>query len=161
MIGAALLLMAAQAAPMIDAPVVPDPELATMRGGFRLPNGIDVSLTVQTQTAIDGAVVLRTVFRADQGAPTLTIFAPHTGERVASGEITGATTNVATSTEPRVWYDPRTGIHIQPSAATPSVAITTGTANPGAIRPRDSTGSRRGQPSLPMRERSPRRCKVR
>ena len=128
MIGAALFLLAAQAAPMIDSPVVPDPELATMRGGFRLPNGIDVSLTVQTQTAIDGAVVLRTVFKADQGAPTLTIYAPHNGERVAAGEVNGATNIAASSTGPRVWFDPRTGIHIQPSAAVPSVAITTGTA---------------------------------
>ena len=65
-----LLLLAGQVAPLSDA------ELARQRGGFRLPNGVDVALTVQTQTAVDGAVVLRTVFRADQGAPTLTVFTP-------------------------------------------------------------------------------------
>ena len=64
---------------------VAEAELETARGGFRLPSGIDVALTVQTQTAIDGAVVLRTEFRANQGAPQFAVFVPKAGETVAAG----------------------------------------------------------------------------
>ncbi len=50
MIGTAILLLqavAAQAAPF-QAPEVPNAVLATQRGGIRLPNGIDVTLSIDT-----------------------------------------------------------------------------------------------------------------
>ena len=64
-----------------DRDALTDAELARQRGGFRLPNGIDVAMTVQTQSAVDGLVVLKTVFRADQGQPALTVLAPARGNR--------------------------------------------------------------------------------
>ena len=79
---ALLLLLFAQDVPLAAA-AVPDAELATQRGGFTLPSGVDVALTVQTQTSINGALVLRTVFRADQGPAVLTTFAQRGGETVA------------------------------------------------------------------------------
>ena len=118
---AILLLMLAQDVPLASIPV-PDTELATQRGGFMLPNGIDVALTVQTQTSINGVIVLRSVFRADQGPATLTVFAPKQGETVASGGNPngGSATNV-----PTVTYDSRSGLTVTPAQGGPSVVITT------------------------------------
>jgi hypothetical protein len=53
---------------------VPGEALAAMRGGFALPGGIDVSIAVQSNTAVNGAPVLRTQFLAGSGAPTLAVF---------------------------------------------------------------------------------------
>lgn len=115
---------------MAAAPV-PDPVLAEQRGGFRLPNGIDVALTVQTQSAINGAVVLRTVFQLDEGPANLTIYAPKPGETVAAGDR--ASTTQATSM-PSVSFDSRNGIQVQPGTSGPAVAISSGPANaPGAV----------------------------
>lgn len=61
-----------------DAPPVAETELASMRGGFSLGNGLDVALAVQTDTAVNGSLLLRTVFRAEDGKPTLTTLAPST-----------------------------------------------------------------------------------
>jgi len=118
----AAILMLLQGVPLAPT-VVPDAELAQQRGGFALPNGIDVALTVQTQTTLNGAIVLRTVFRADQGAPTLTIFAPKAGETVSAQ---GATQTVGTAAAtPTITYDPRTGVQVTPGGGSPTVSIVT------------------------------------
>lgn len=99
---------------------LPDQELARERGGFRLPNGIDVALTVQTDTAIDGAIVLRTVFRADQGTPSLTTYVPRDGTTVTIGRpaATGAG-----SAAPSISFDNRGTIQVAPGAPALSAAI--------------------------------------
>ncbi len=101
----AVLLLLAAAPAQYEAPAVPDPELAEQRGGFRLPSGIDVAITVQTQTAVNGAVVLASVFRADQGAPTVTAYAPKPGETVAAAPP--ATSAEAAARAPSITYDSR------------------------------------------------------
>ena len=121
---AVLLLFFAQDVP-IAAPRVPDVELATQRGGFQLPNGIDVALTVQTQTSLNGAVVLRTVFRADQGPTSLTVFAPKAGETVAAAAR--GTAGGGTVAMPTITYDSRTGLQVTPGAGTP-LAVSAGAA---------------------------------
>lgn len=121
-----ILLLLAQASPAADTPV-PDATLAQQRGGFRLPSGIDVALSVQTQTAIDGAVVLRTVFSVDQGKPTLSIHAPAPGQTVAAGG--GANGPGRPAGTPVVAYDPRTGLSVTPGMAAPPVTISTGAAS--------------------------------
>lgn len=120
----ALLLALAPA--QYDLPPVPDRELAEQRGGFRLPSGIDVAMTVQTQTAVNGAVVLSTAFRVDQGVPTLTVYTPRAGEMVASGVSTSA---VAAARAPSVTYDGRNGIQVTPGAAMPGIAIAGGSTD--------------------------------
>ncbi|RZM34130.1 MAG: hypothetical protein EOP67_18725 [Sphingomonas sp.] len=120
-----VLMLLAQDVPLA-AVSVPDEELATQRGGFTLPNGIDVALTVQTQTVINGAVVLRTVFRADQGAPTLTVYAPKTGETVAADRVT---TVGGTAGLPTVTYDGRGGLQVTPAVGGPGVSVASGSAN--------------------------------
>ncbi|MEH3048200.1 hypothetical protein [Sphingomonas adhaesiva] len=103
-----LLLLTLAAAPFAGVPLA-DEELAAHRGGFRLPGGVDVAMTIDTQTAVDGAVVLRTVFRADQGTPTLTTWVPRAGETVAAAPA-GAAAPVRTA--PTISYDRQNGIQV-------------------------------------------------
>lgn len=120
-----LLLLMLAAGPFAAAPIA-DEELAVHRGGFSLPGGIDVAMTIDTQTAVDGAVVLRTVFRADQGTPTLTTYVPRAGETVA-----GAPVRVAGgATAPTISYDRQSGIRVTGGVATPGVSLT---GRPGPI----------------------------
>ncbi len=120
-----LLLLALVAGPFAAAPLA-DEELAGHRGGFSLPGGIDVAMTIDTETAVDGAVVLRTVFRADQGTPTLTAYVPRAGETVAGAPVRTA----GGTTAPTVSYDRQNGIQVTAGVATPSVSLT---SRPGAI----------------------------
>lgn len=131
---ASLLLFAqvsatpAAALPAFDASRIPDPVLATQRGGVRLPNGIDLALTVQTQTAVDGAVVLQTVFSVDRGPATLTIYAPPVGARVAERTSTESWVAPAPMT-PVVSYDPRTGMTVTQGYTGMPIAVGSGPAS--------------------------------
>lgn len=129
-------LLLALAPVQYDHPPLTDPELAEQRGGFRLPNGIDVAMTVQTQTAVDGAVVLSTVFRADQGAPTLTVYTPRPGESVV-GQASAAARNAVIA--PSVTYDGRNGIQITPGASAPPIGVAAGAASGGGGVPQGLT----------------------
>ena len=119
------LVLLAQVATPLGAPPLSDPVLSEQRGGFRLPSGIDVAITVQTQTVLDGAVVLRTVFRADQGTPTLTILAPPAGQTVAANRGTPAAAG-GQAAMPTVTYDRANGLQLTPGIATPQIAVTSG-----------------------------------
>lgn len=114
-----LSLLLSQAAPFAPPPV-PDPQLADMRGGMRLPNGVDVAITVDTRTAVDGAMVLRTVFRVDQGPATMTAYTPKAGETVAMDRP--AVSGGQAAAAPTVTYDNRSGIRITQAATMPSAA---------------------------------------
>ena len=114
-----LLLLPLALGPFAATPVA-DEELAEHRGGFRLPGGIDVAMTIDTQTAVDGAVVLRTVFRADQGTPTLATYVPRAGGTVA-GASAGASRPAATI--PVVSYDRQSGIRVSGGVAAPGVSL--------------------------------------
>lgn len=118
-----LLASAPQAIPA--APVVPDSELAEQRGGFRLPNGIDVALTVQSVTSINGSVVLNTVFRADQGPPSVSVYVPRPGEPVAAPAQTADTTAGGAS-GPTISYDMKGGLQVIPGNAAPRITLTAG-----------------------------------
>jgi len=122
---AMLLLMLAQDVPLAAASV-PDAELAQIRGGFSLPSGIDVALTVQTQTAINGAIVLRSVFRADQGSPTLSVYAPTSGATVAADRVTASG---GSSAMPIITYDGRGGLQVTPATGGPAATVSTGVAD--------------------------------
>lgn len=131
MIALALLL---QAAAPLAAPVVPDPELGAMRGGVRLPNGVDVALTVQSQTSVDGRVVLQSVFRADQGTPTFTVFAPRAGEPVAAPAQQSASA-AANTNSPTISYDSRNGLQVTPGQTIAPVAIAANAQGASALTP--------------------------
>lgn len=123
-----LLFLLAQAAPFTPPPV-PDPELAEMRGGFRLPNGVDVAITVDTRTAVDGAVVLQTIFRADQGRPTLAVYTPKPGETATLPRPAGS--GAGTPNAPVITYDSRSGIQVAQTATMPSSVIFSGRGSNG------------------------------
>lgn len=122
----ALWLITSGAGPFAAAAVA-ESELATMRGGFRLPSGIDVALTVQTQTAVDGAVLLRTVFQADQGPATVTVYVPRSGTTVEQPDAASATSGGPSATMPSVSFDTRGVINVLPGVVSPSgVSVTSG-----------------------------------
>ena len=76
-------VFAALALAALGPATVPDHELSDMRGGFRLPSGIEVALTVRSDTSVDGALLLRSVFSV-------------AGDRCAAEEldaVMGATTD--------------------------------------------------------------------
>ena len=55
-------------------PAVTEEALASMRGGFALPGGLDVSIAVQSSTSVNGTPVLTTVFAVDGGPAMLSVF---------------------------------------------------------------------------------------
>jgi hypothetical protein len=69
---------AAAAGPFGKSPVSEE-ALASMRGGFALPGGLDVSLAVQSTTSVNGVPLLRTVFTASQGTPVLAVYGAEGG----------------------------------------------------------------------------------
>lgn len=83
----ALLIAASLAAPG-DAPApVPDRELATMRGGLMLPNGLNVAIGIDIQTRIDGVLALHTIFSSE--AQGVRVF---TDGRTSPSEVPGTVT---------------------------------------------------------------------
>lgn len=117
-----LTLLAGQA--LFTAEPLPDQALAEQRGGFRLPNGVDVALTIQTQTSVNGALVLSTVFRADQGAPSVTVFTPKPGEVVAAPP--SAPAGVGSGSAPVISFDARSGLQVTPGTAGPALNVAGG-----------------------------------
>ena len=121
--------------PFAAASRVSDGELATMRGGFALPGGIGVALAVQMDVAVDGALVLRTVFREDQGPPTLTVYAPAPGQTGPSWSAPPPNVTGNPRPAPVVIVDRAAGFTtLQPGLSTPtSVAVSSvGDSNVGA-----------------------------
>ncbi|WP_028966433.1 hypothetical protein [Sphingomonas phyllosphaerae] len=81
-------LVAAPDVPAGDAPVrVPDRELATMRGGLMLPNGLNVAIGIDIQTRIDGVLALHTIFSSE--AQGVRVF---TDGRTSPSEVPGTVT---------------------------------------------------------------------
>ncbi len=124
-----LALVLGSAAPdaAMPAPPVPDAVLAALRGGFRLPSGIDVSLAVQTDTSVNGALLLRSVFSASEGRPTLQVLAPEPG-RIVSGPQHGASASGGGAASGiAVQFDRQAGVTLVPSGnVMPVVSVTTG-----------------------------------
>ncbi len=129
MIGEVLLVLesaAVQAAAPAPAPspgpfgvaAVAEDVLAEQRGGFRLPSGIDVTLSIDTVTAIDGRVVLQTVTRVAESAPVVTAYTPS-----ADGPVISAASAqpAAQGSAPQIVFDPQHGLTV--SAVIPAVAV--------------------------------------
>ncbi len=58
---------------------VDDATLAGSYGKFLAPGGIDLAMSVQSSTTVNGNLVLRSVFSVDQGPGRLQVFAPASG----------------------------------------------------------------------------------
>jgi hypothetical protein len=135
-VSVSLFMIMAQAAAVATAPIageiVPDPVLAEQRGGFQLPNGIEVELSVQTQTSVNGAVLLRTVFQVDRGSPTLSIYAPKQGEIVASA-TSGSDRAATGTTAPTITYDRNGGLQVIPGTTSSMVSVSGTPVTAGAL----------------------------
>lgn len=85
----------------VDAPVGDD-DLSKMRGGFALPGGLEVSVAVQTDTRVNGLLMLRSVFVVDKSAPTLTVYGRTDGSTGSATNPTGtgSTTSVTLLNQP-------------------------------------------------------------
>ncbi|MFA7439824.1 MAG: hypothetical protein WCZ66_02530 [Sphingomonadaceae bacterium] len=80
-----MLPMAGNAGPFAGHEAVSDTELAQMRGGFRLPNGVEVAMAVQIDSIVNGQLVLRSVLVADQGPARLEIYSPGDSKTQGAG----------------------------------------------------------------------------
>ncbi len=112
-------------APVFDQAPLPDAVLADLRGGIRLPNGIDAALTIETQTAVNGALVLMTVVKIDTGPPELAVYAPPAGGEVPAQTTSGAATP-ASSALPTISFDGRNGLHIVPGSGQSPLTVSSG-----------------------------------
>lgn len=126
-------LLAGTAAPF-EAPPVADADLAGMRGGFSVAGSPDVSVAVRTETTLDGGLLLRSVWRVDTGTPTLQVYAPAPGQKIAmaSGQ-TPANNATMTSSPVVVTFDRESGARIASTAngiGQPSVSVIVGQAGP-------------------------------
>lgn len=139
------LVQASGASLFAGAEPLPDAVLAEHRGGIRLPNGIDLALTVQTQTAVNGAIVLRTEFRLDQGAPQVTVLTPRSGDTVAAPAGAGQS-GAMTGTLPTLQFDRFGAVTVLRGAAGPAAAITAG----GTSGLPDAPGLQASDGSVPL-----------
>jgi hypothetical protein len=70
--------------PMFDGPAMSDAELSQARGGFTLPNGLDINFGVIVATSVDGVRVLQTEFQV-QGSSALVQVTPYGAQTSAIG----------------------------------------------------------------------------
>lgn len=141
MIRAVLIFLAqlAMASPVLAGPVfdqapLSDAELADLRGGIRLPNGIDAALTIETQTAVDGAIILMTVVKIDVGLPQVAVFAPGEGASVPAQPRDAAAGSTSQGL-PTLSFDNRNGLHVVPGAGRLSATVASAPAPAGGDVP--------------------------
>lgn len=72
---------------------VPDPELAVMRGGLLLPDGLDIAIGIDIQTRLNGALILHTIYSSDGPNAGIKVYTDGT----TSPATTPATVSVATA----------------------------------------------------------------
>lgn len=77
----------AQTVPFEDAQVVADDGLADARGGFLLPNGLDIRLGITIDTRIDGRLALSTVLTLDNTSQLTVYTGGNTQPQTAATEI--------------------------------------------------------------------------
>jgi len=65
-----------------------DAQLDTMRGGFELPNGMDVVVGVDIQTLVNGTLALRSVLNTETGTPVVFV-----GDGTSGGSSSGTGTS--------------------------------------------------------------------
>ena len=121
---AALFPAFGTAAPFDEAPVS-DAALADQRGGFALPGGGQINVAVQSDTRINGQLVLRTVLIAAQAAPTLSVFVKNdgAGDPASTVVTAGGTTVNLTTKAPPITADAPPGM--TQVALTPGQSVTT------------------------------------
>jgi hypothetical protein len=110
---------------------VSDAELAQERGGFTLPNGVDVAVTAQTDTVRNGELILRSVFRIEDRAATMTVYAPPPGMSgpAAAAPVAMAPTSAAAAppAQPQLMIDSESGsARVAPGPVVPPIGFAVG-----------------------------------
>ena len=102
---------------------VSEPELAAMRGGLRLPNGLDVALGIDIQTRVDGLLALHTIYASEGPNPGIRVFTDGAKPVPTAPATTSVTTN-STAGAPLLIVDRSpTGTTIVPTAATTGATV--------------------------------------
>lgn len=123
LIAALIAATPAAAGPFGDVAAVADAELAGMRGGFTLPNGVDIALTAQIDTAVNGLLILRSVLRLDDGPATIAVYAPAPGETGPPATLAPPRAPQAAAA-PLLIIDRASGVTtVMPGAVTPGVTV--------------------------------------
>ncbi len=117
--------MMPESPPAFIAPALPDEALAGLRGGFSVAGGPDVALAVTTQTALDGRLILRSVFTIADGGPSLAVQAPAPGApiAVAPGSLGGQAVTAGSAPNMTVRFDRQTGVQITPASPFASAPV--------------------------------------
>jgi hypothetical protein len=111
---------------------VPDTVLAEQRGGFRLPSGIEVTLAIDTLTAVNGAIVLHTVTKIAPGSPITSVYVPEHGETVPLAEGRGLEQADA---QPSVTYDRQYGLQVLSRGASAPMHVSITNDQAGGSKP--------------------------
>ncbi|RYF05639.1 MAG: hypothetical protein EOO77_28175, partial [Oxalobacteraceae bacterium] len=92
----AIALLAAEISTLASNPApVPDRELATMRGGVLLPNGLNVAVGIDIQTRIDGVLALHTIYTSEQPNPGIRVYTDGTNSPATAPTTTTVTTGTS------------------------------------------------------------------
>ena len=92
--------------PLREAVVVPDSDLADMRGGILLPNGLTIAIGIDIQTRIDGVLALHTIYSSETPTNGVRVYTDGTDSpSIAPGSTTvttggGGTTSIDVSRSP-------------------------------------------------------------
>jgi hypothetical protein len=107
----------------IHGTIVSDRELARMRGGVQLPNGLTVSIGIDIQTRVNGLLALHTVYASEGSAAGVRVFADG-AHPVPQAPTTQTVSAGATAGTPTLVVDRSpTGTTIIPSTATPATTV--------------------------------------
>ena len=84
---------AAHVSPWEDAMPVPDRDLAIMRGGILLPNGLTIAIGIDIQTRIDGVLALHTVYSSETPTNGIRVYTDGTNSPSTAPGSTSVTTD--------------------------------------------------------------------
>ena len=102
---------------------VPEAELKTMRGGLRLPNGLELLLGIDIQTRVDGLLALHTVYASDGQTPGIRVYTDGLNP-VPSAPTTQTVQGSTTITPPVLTVDRTpTGTTILPGGTTVGATV--------------------------------------
>jgi len=125
---------AATPEPLGFGPPVSDETLADSYGKFLAPGGIELAMSVLSDTAVDGHLVLRSVFTVDKGPPSLQVYAPAVGTQgpAVQGSASNGATGAKQTSGVSVQVDRAGGITtVRPvyTAPAPTVSVNAGPAS--------------------------------
>ena len=100
---------------------VPDRKLAIMRGGLRLPDGLDIGIGIDIQTRVNGALILHTIYSSDGPNAGIKVYTDGTSA-ASTAPTTVNVTAPATASAPTIIVD-RAPTGTTVSAQTQSVPV--------------------------------------